>query len=105
VQTVALAQIVASEGRSGDFDRRFAPLRNHLAERWLGIAVAWMSAQPLPPVHLIELDGRLVVRDGHHRLSVARALGAEEIEAFVERWELSPRPLGGSAAECVCAQA
>ncbi len=82
---VALSQIVASEGRAHEFDLQFAPLHEHIRERWQDIAAAWIAGQPLPPVQLIQVDERYIVRDGHHRISVAYAVGATTIEAVIEQ--------------------
>ena len=83
VQLIALDQIIGSEGRSHDFDDQFWPLTEHSRDRWLRIAIAMGTGKPLPPVQLIKSDNGYVVRDGHHRLSVARAFGQEVIEAEV----------------------
>jgi hypothetical protein len=44
---------------------------------------------PLPPIKLIQVGDCYYVRDGHHRLSVARALGEQFIEAEVTVWEIA----------------
>jgi len=86
-RVVPLSRIVGSEGRRGDFDRWFAPLKNELKDRWLSVAVALYQGVALPLVELIQVGDVYYVRDGHHRLSVARALGQEEVEALVTVWE------------------
>ena len=91
-RTVAIAQICGSEGRAADFDRDFNPLQDHTRDRWLGIAKACQQGRYLPPVALIQVGNRYFVRDGHHRISVARALGQLAIEATVEVWQVD-RPL------------
>jgi hypothetical protein len=83
LRAVPLAEIVGSEGRSGDFDTRFAPLHEHSRDRWVSVAVARRHGVSLPPVSLIGAADGYYVRDGHHRISVARALGEEFIEAEV----------------------
>lgn len=82
---VPLPQIRGSEspGRCADFDAAFRPLRDHLKERWVRVARAWHRGVVLPPVTLIQFDGNYFVRDGHHRISVARAVGQESILAHV----------------------
>jgi hypothetical protein len=89
LQTVVIAQILGSEGRSTDFDRNFYPLRDHNRERWLGIARARQQGKALPPVMLTQIGDVYFVRDGHHRISVARALGQEAIEARVTICQVS----------------
>jgi hypothetical protein len=85
VQAIPINQIVGSEGRSNAFDRWFAPLGEHTRERWQGVAAAWLNGTPLPPVRLLQIDDRYIVRDGHHRISAAAIFGAATIEALVER--------------------
>lgn len=99
VQLVPVAAIRGSEGKENAFDQNFHPLHRERRsrERWLGIAMAQWQGQNLPPVDLIKVDdGRCAVyfvRDGHHRVSVARAFGQREIEANVTVWQLNgPAP-------------
>jgi hypothetical protein len=91
---VPIQQIWGSEGRSADFDALFYPRQAHSQGRWVGIAAARMMGLVLPPVELIQVGDGYFVRDGHHRISVARALGEEYIEAEVTLWQVS-RPLPG----------
>jgi len=83
LQTVAINRILGSEGRCQDFDAGFQPLRSHNKERWLRVAAARLMRMPLPPVALVEVGDRYFVLDGHHRISVARAMGQTEIDAEV----------------------
>jgi hypothetical protein len=85
---VAVAHICGSESRAADFDCDFNPLQDQTRERWLGIAAARQRGRTLPPVALIRVGDRHFVRDGHHRISVARALGQTAIEATVEVWQV-----------------
>lgn len=86
-RTVAIAQICGSENRAADFDHDFNPLQDHTRDRWLGIAAARLQGRSLPPVALIQVGEQFFVRDGHHRISVALALGQKDIEATVEVWQ------------------
>lgn len=83
VVSVPLARIVGSEGRANDFDGAFRPLTDHTRDRWIGIAAARRAGAEMPPVELIQVGDGYFVRDGHHRISVARAAGQREIEAQV----------------------
>jgi len=87
LRTVALSDIVGSEGRSEDFDADFRPVVSHIRDRWVGIAVARMRGVVLPPVSLVKFDNQYYVRDGNHRVSVSRFLGQAEIEAEVTVWQ------------------
>jgi hypothetical protein len=76
----------ANPGRTRDFDAAFRPLTNHSKERWIGIVNARWNGRRLPRISLIEAKGAYYVQDGHHRVSVARALGDSDIEANVTAW-------------------
>lgn len=88
LQTVPLRQIQGSEGRAEEFTRDFRPLRRHTSERWQRVATAAAQGYGLPPVSLIRFGNIYYVRDGHHRISVARARGQQAIEAQVTVWEV-----------------
>lgn len=83
VINIPLSRIVGSEGRVGDFDRAFYPLNDHTRDRWINIAAARRDGAALPPVELIQVGDGYYVRDGHHRISVARASGQREIEGWI----------------------
>ena len=90
LQTVALTDIVGSMGRSEDFDDSFMPVKTHNQDRWKSVAYARHSGKPLPPVELYKIGRFYFVKDGNHRISVARVNGEEYIEANVV--ELSTLP-------------
>ena len=83
MQVVPIKLIVGSEGRYQDFDNRFFPKRLHLKNRWEHIDMAHLNDIALPPISLYELGGVYFVRDGNHRVSVAKAKGIEFIDAEV----------------------
>jgi hypothetical protein len=85
-RSVRLNDIRGTEGRAQGFDDRFNPLDNQTRERWQRVAEAVDEGVPLPAVQLIQVGSAYYVRDGHHRVSVNRALGQEEIEAEVTVW-------------------
>ena len=88
-RAVPLDEIRGSEGRCGDFDADFRPLGGHLKDRWVSIATAQQMGRTMPPVDLIQVGDVYFVRDGHHRISVARALGQKAIDAQVTVWQVS----------------
>jgi hypothetical protein len=55
----------------------------------VGIATAGYMGRTLPPVELIQVGDLYFVRDGHHRISVAQAMGQESIEAEVTVWQVA----------------
>ena len=80
---VPLARIVGSEGRSEDFDGAFNPLKKHNRERWISVAAARWTGAVLPAVELVQAGKEYYVRDGHHRISVAKVMGQLEIDARI----------------------
>lgn len=82
-QTVPLDQIVGSEGRTHEFDRRFYPRRDHLRARWSRVGRVAYQDRSLPAISLVQIGDLYFVRDGNHRVSVARQRGQLEIDAYV----------------------
>jgi hypothetical protein len=83
VRSVPLRQIVGSEGRTTDFDRRFLPRSGRMRDRWKGVLMAQYEQRSLPPVELFRIGEAYFVRDGNHRVSTARQRGQAEIDAHV----------------------
>jgi len=69
--------------RAALFDRRFRPAPA-ARTRWERIWLAEQRGQTLPPISVVPVEGGYAVRDGHHRVSVARARGALTIDAVAE---------------------
>ena len=88
--TVEISHIVGSAGKHDYFDEGFMPLRSLSRERWKHIDCAFRLGHELPPVTLYKLGRLYFVKDGHHRVSVARFHGAEWIDAEVTEFN-SPR--------------
>ena len=83
LRSVALDSIVGTVDRTKDFDRRFRPTSGRLRARWERLAEAQHRGEAMPPISLYRVGELHFVRDGHHRVSVARALGRTEIDAYV----------------------
>ncbi|MCR4938479.1 MAG: transcriptional regulator [Treponemataceae bacterium] len=83
MQVVPVSLIAGSEGRYHDFDSHFFPRNMHLKRRWESIDRAHLTDVILPPIVLYEIGGIYFVRDGNHRVSVAKAQGVENIDAEV----------------------
>jgi hypothetical protein len=83
LQVVPLDAIVGTVDRGRDFDRSFRPISGRVRGRWESIASAVRRGESMPPVDLIRIGEIYFVRDGHHRVSVARALGRRDIDAYV----------------------
>jgi hypothetical protein len=82
-QMVPLSKIVGSVGRYRDFTRTFLPRHGINAERWARVDAVMNSMEGFPPVELYRIGDVYFVRDGNHRVSVARANNLEQIEAYV----------------------
>ena len=69
--------------RAAQFDKRFRPAPLTRC-RWLSVWKAEHRGTPLPPISVVRVGDGYALRDGHHRVSVARARGATTIRAVVE---------------------
>ncbi len=83
MQTVPIDKIVGSEGRYRDFTSAFLPKRDFIRGRWESIDRAHLTDVILPPIKLYEIGGVYFVRDGNHRVSVAKLQDKEAIDAEV----------------------
>lgn len=83
LESVALDSIVGSVGRERDFDRGFRPTSGRTRGRWEQIAAAARRGEAFPPVDVYRIGEVHFVKDGHHRVSVARAQGLDTIDAYV----------------------
>jgi len=83
LQTIPLDSIVGTVDRSREFDRSFRPTSGRVRGRWERIATATRKGQAMPPIDVYRIGELHFVKDGHHRVSVARELGHEVIEAYV----------------------
>ncbi|HJS93019.1 MAG TPA: hypothetical protein VJ741_02065 [Solirubrobacteraceae bacterium] len=82
-EVVPLHAIVGTLEPTRNFDSKFRPASNLVRRRWERIALAHRKGDAVPPVMLRrQADGYYVV-DGRHRVSVARALGYRDIDAWV----------------------
>jgi hypothetical protein len=84
LQTVPLDAILGTVDRAKSFDRQFRPTTARVRARWERIANAVRRGEPMPPISLFKIGEVYFVRDGHHRVSVAKARGAVAIDAAVE---------------------
>ncbi len=87
LQTIPLDSIVGTIDRTKDFDRAFRPTSPRLRARWQRIAEAQRRGESFPPISVFRIGELHFVRDGHHRVSVARSLRREDIDAYVTEVE------------------
>ncbi len=82
---VPVDQVVGTAARTDEFDRKFRPRFSRLRARWQSVADAVSADRTLPPVELVQMGEMYFVVDGHHRVSVARALDRPTVTAQVRR--------------------
>jgi hypothetical protein len=78
-----LRSIVGTVEPTIHFDAEFRPASESVRARWERIALAYGQGAGLPPVSLWRRRDGYYVIDGRHRVSVARALGHGDIDAWV----------------------
>jgi hypothetical protein len=83
LQVIQLDSIVGTVDRSREFDRRFRPTSGQVRERWQRLALAQRRGESIPPIEVYRVGDMHFVVDGHHRVSVAHALGLKTIDAYV----------------------
>jgi nucleotide-binding universal stress UspA family protein len=83
LKDIPISSIVGSVNRYQDFSRDFLPGQNVDEDRWANIEVANYGFAGLPPIDAYQIDEVYFVSDGNHRVSVARQLGADQIQAYV----------------------
>jgi hypothetical protein len=83
LQVIPLDSVVGTVDRSREFDRAFRPTSPRVRERWQRINTAQRKGESMPPIDVYRIGELHFVKDGHHRVSVARALGYKDINAYV----------------------
>ena len=83
LKEVLIDKIIGSVQKYTDFDKNFKPKNDIIKERWEQMYVANINNTSLPPVILYKIKDEYYVYDGNHRISVAKFLGFNSIEAEV----------------------
>ncbi len=83
LKEIPINAIIGSVNRYQDFLRDFLPRENIDEERWANIEVENYGMEGLPPIEAYQIDQVYFVSDGNHRVSVAKQLGATDIQAYV----------------------
>jgi hypothetical protein len=92
IEVVPVDKIVGSIGRYTDFTREFLPRSSVSSDRWSRLDAALNALESVPPVDLYKIGEVYFVKDGNHRVSVARANNIDTLEAYVTELA-SPIPL------------
>lgn len=87
LREIPLNEIVGSVGRYTEFTRSFMPRNDRDEGRWTRVMRVSASQMDLPPIEVYQIGSSYFVSDGHHRVSVARGLGATHIAAYVTEIE------------------
>lgn len=90
-QTIRIDQIVGSWHPNFGFDANFMPTKTNMRQRWLRIRLAYFEQKNMPAIDVIQVGDCYYIRDGHHRVSVARFLGQAFIDANVIVYEVYDR--------------
>lgn len=85
LQDISLQNVVGSVGRERDFTDCFLPRTGSVVgkERWRRIYTLAVTGEGFPPVEVYKIGSDYFVKDGHHRVSVARHLAWDTIQANV----------------------
>ena len=81
--TIPVDSIVGTVDRGRSFDRSFRPTSRSERQRWERMAEAQRRGESMPPIDVYRIGELHFVKDGHHRVSVARALGHTLMDAYV----------------------
>jgi nucleotide-binding universal stress UspA family protein len=83
LEDIPLDAIIGSAGRYNDFTRSFLPKEDTISSRWASVKAASNSPEGLPPIEVYKIGNAYFVKDGNHRVSVARQRGDTHIQAYV----------------------
>ena len=81
--STAIDTIVGTVDRRKEFDREFRPTSSRARSRFERIAEASRRGVSMPPIDVYRVGELHFVRDGHHRVAVARAQGRDRLDAHV----------------------
>ncbi len=104
MQVVDIENIIGSEGRYRDFNAAFLPKSEHVRSRWESVDKAHIQDVILPPIQLYKVGGWYFVRDGNHRVSVARMQDVHSIDAEVTELKTQYKLDGTKTREELAAQ-
>jgi hypothetical protein len=100
LRSIPIDSVVGTVDRGYGFDGEFRPTTKRVRGRWEKIAGAARRGESFPPIDVFRVGTVHFVEDGHHRVSVARQLGHEVIEARVTeiKTRIPPSEIGLTAA-------
>jgi nucleotide-binding universal stress UspA family protein len=83
---IEISAIVGSVGRYKDFNRSFLPRRESDESRWARVK-AQIPQVGFNPIEVYQVGAVYFVKDGNHRVSIARARGDNTIQAYITKIE------------------
>lgn len=83
LKSIPVGHIRGSEGRYRDFDKEFLPKQENIRPRWQNIDKAHYRNEELPPIQVYQIGDVYFVKDGNHRVSVAKEKGQKYIDAEI----------------------
>ncbi|NHN36375.1 universal stress protein [Pseudomaricurvus alcaniphilus] len=83
LKDIPINSIVGSVGRYKDFNRSFLPRGGIRSERWARVKMAMTGLTGVPPIEVYQIGEVYFVKDGNHRVSVAREMNFSYIQAYV----------------------
>ncbi len=84
---VPLDAIVGSVGRYHDFTRKFLPKASISQDRWARVMANTKGLSGLSPIDVYKIGEVYFVKDGNHRVSVAKHMGNTSIQAYITEVE------------------
>ncbi|MGC9311603.1 MAG: hypothetical protein ACP5IA_02840 [Sediminispirochaetaceae bacterium] len=88
IRDIKVRRIIGTENRSQEFSRDFYPVKRWLARRWTTIYELMIKGSLSDAISVLEYGGYYFVRDGNHRVSVAKYQEKEYLTAEITRFEL-----------------
>ncbi len=95
LRAIEVDKIVGSVDRYADFDHHFLPKEPHLIQRWRRLRAAQLAGVELPPIEVYQVGGVYFVKDGNHRVALAKSENQTYIDAEVIELEVPVAPEPG----------
>lgn len=83
LKPIEVDKVVGSVDRYEDFDRHFLPRTPHTLKRWRHLRTLQLSGMEFPPIEVYQVGEAYFVKDGHHRVALAKATGQKFMDAYV----------------------
>lgn len=95
LRSIPVDAVIGSVDRYKEFSRHFLPKQDYLDERWIGVRAAQLGGRELPPIQVYKVGELYFVKDGNHRVSVARRAGQKYIDAHIIELDVRVKPEPG----------